>query len=182
MPLSNGVVRKAVNPLDLGVALGATTIASHLDPTLPRSRAKQTAKRAVQILLEKDEGFHEPNRTERDALLIVFAHHRRVLYGAAFDVIRLKAPVDLNDPEAIAASIDDITVYEIKSTSRSDVGDDLAGYFFALTTAELLVSQSLAQQFRFAFVNTLNRTYQEMTLNDVFGRARGIYPTWSIRF
>src|SRR5688500_9683079 len=103
------VVREDVNQLDLGVALGATTVASYLEPALPRSREKQTAKRAVQILLAMNQGFHEPSRTERDALLVGFATHRRVLYGAAFDVIRLTAPVDLSDPSEIAAKLEAIT-------------------------------------------------------------------------
>jgi hypothetical protein len=146
------------------------------------SHGHQTAKIAVRVLLERGEGFHEPGRKERDALLVGFAMHRRVLYGAAFDVVRLSRPVDLTDPAAIAGNIDAITVYEIKSTNRQRMKADLKGYFFNITAAELLVAQSLGQQFRFAFVNTLSGEFQEMSLNEVFARSRAMYPAWHIRF
>lgn len=146
------------------------------------SHGHQTAKTAVRVLLEKNVGFHEPSRKERDALLVGFAMHRRVLYGAAFDVVRLSRAVELADPEAIAANLDAILVYEIKSTNRPSMKADLRGYFFNITAAELLVAQSLGQQFRFAFVNTLSGDYQEMSLNEVFARSRAMYPAWHIRF
>lgn len=142
----------------------------------------QTARRAIRVLLDKNIGFHEPSRIERDALLVGFAMHRRILYGAAFDVIQLSRPVDLADPEAIAENIDAIAVYEIKSTNRQALKADLKGYFFNITAAELLVAQSLGAQYRFLFVNTLTGVYQEMSLNEVFARSRAMYPAWHIRF
>lgn len=142
----------------------------------------ETARIAVRALLERELGFHEPSRKERDALLVGFAMHRRVLYGAAFDVVRLSRPVDLTDPAAIAENIDAIVVHEIKSTNRRSMKPDLKGYFFNITAAELLVAQSLGQQFRFTFVNTLTGEFQEMSLNEVFARSRAMYPAWHIRF
>lgn len=90
--------------------------------------------------------------------------------------------VKLRDPAAIATNIDAITVYEIKSTNRQSMKADLKGYFFNITAAELLVAQSLGQQFRFAFVNTLTGEHQEMSLSEVFARSRAMYPAWHIRF
>jgi hypothetical protein len=148
----------------------------------PPFAGHQTAKRAAALLVAKDEGYHLPSRQERDALLIGFAMHRRVLYGAAFDVIRLSAPLDLCDPNSISSSIGSITVCEIKSTNRRAIKEDLKGYFFNITAAELLTAQSLGAQYRFLFVNTLTGEHVEMALNDVFGRARAMYPAWHIRF
>lgn len=108
--------------------------------------------------------------------------YRKVLYGAAFDVVRLAEPVDLSDPRAIAAAIDAITICEIKSTNRREMQPDLKGYFFNITAAELLTAQSLGSQYRFLFVNTLTGEHVEMALNEIFGRARGMYPAWHIRF
>ncbi len=142
----------------------------------------QTAKKAVQILLELNQGFHEPSRLERNALLVGFAMHQRVLYGAAFDVVRLSEPVDLTDPEAIAGSIDAIDIYEIKSTNRPTMDESLKGYFFNITAAELLVAQSLGSKYRFVFVNTMTGSWQEKNLAEVFGSSRAIYPAWHIRF
>ena len=136
----------------------------------------------MQVLVSKGTGFHEPTRAERDALLVGFAMHRKVLYGAAFDVVKLERPVGLLDPAAIAANMDAIMIYEIKSTNRTKLAPDFKGYFFNLTTAELLVAQSLGKQFRFAFVNVLTHEYADLALNDVFLKARAIYPAWHIRF
>ena len=158
------------------------------DGALPASAAPsaflghQTAKKAVQILLGSNKGFHEPTRTERKALLVGFAMHQRVLYGAAFDVVRLSEPVDLTDPAAISQSIEAITIYEIKSTNRQTMDESLKGYFFNITAAELLVAQSLGPKFRFAFVNVLTGAWQEKSLTEVFAAARAMYPAWHIRF
>lgn len=141
-----------------------------------------TARVAIRVLLDKQLGFHEPSRRERDALLVGFAMQRRVLYGAAFDLVRLSRSVDLSDPADIAQSMEAITVYEIKSTNRKNMKPDLKGYFFNITAAELLVSQSLGQQFRFAFVNTLTGGYEEMSVTEIFARSRAVYPAFHIRF
>lgn len=165
------------------LALGVSGDANVDGPEPSTKRvATQTAAKAVQVLLSKNEGFHEPTRAERDALLVGFAMHRKVLYGAAFDILRLSRPVDLTDPAAIAANMDAITVYEIKSTNRTKMGPDLKGYFFNLTGAELLVAQSLGTQFRFAFVNILTEDYADLSLNEMLGKAKAIYPAWHIKF
>ena len=148
----------------------------------PKTGSQQTARRAVAILIGKQQGFHEPTATERSALLVGFAKRRKVLYGAAFDIVRMTGVIDLSDPDDIARNMARLTIFEIKSTNRPTIGPDLKNYFFALSTAELLVAQSLGEQFRFAFVNTVTGEHIEMSLREVFARARGIYPTWSIRF
>ena len=143
---------------------------------------KQTAKRAIQILLDLKMGFHSPSPQERAALLVGFAMRQKVLYGAAFDLVRLRKSVNLASADSIAEQIDAITAYEIKSTGKERTKVDFSGYFFDLTTAELLVAQSLGDRYRFAFVNTLSREWIEMTLSEIFGRARKIYPKWAISF
>jgi hypothetical protein len=105
-----------------------------LEPAPKTTNEKQTAKLAIQILLELNVGFHLPKPQERDALLVGFAMRRKVLYGAAFDVIRLANAVDLTDASAIAHNIASITAYEIKSSNRTSIKVDFGGYFFDLTT------------------------------------------------
>jgi hypothetical protein len=151
-------------------------------PTALKGGEKQTAKQAVQILIESNSGFIEPTKAQRRALGVAFAMSGKVLYGAAFDVVRLSRPVDLSDPALIGAAVDAITVFEIKSTNKSSVREDFGGYFFDLTTAELLVAQSLGDHYRFAFVNTITRAHVELSLQQLFGRARKIYPKWAVTF
>lgn len=143
---------------------------------------KQTAKRAATILVEGGSGFVQPTATERRALGVGFAMAGKVLYGAAYDVVRLSRAVDLSNPSSIYAELAAVTVFEIKSTNRTNVRADFGGYFFDLTTAELLVTQSLGEQYRFAFVNTITKRHIELTLNELFARARKIYPKWAVTF
>lgn len=72
-----------------------------------------------------------------------------------------------------------VTLLEIKSTKRN-LRADFSSFFFALTGAEVLVAQSLKKQFKFALVNTSTGEHVDMDLAEIFARAKGIYPTWSI--
>jgi hypothetical protein len=96
-------------------------------------------------------------------------------------VLRLLSEINLDSPEDVEAKLEQILFCEIKST-RQNFDDDFKGYFFGLTAAEVLVAQSLKDQFRFIFVNTVRGTHLELRLNEIFAKARGIYPTWSISF
>lgn len=113
--------------------------------------------------------------------MVAFAQRGMVLYGQAYDVVKCKKKIDFSDVSDISNKLDSITVYEIKSTNR-EMSKDFVNYFFDLTTAELLVAQSLKDKFRFAFVNTTTNTFLELTLNQVFAKAKNIYPKWAIRF
>jgi len=141
----------------------------------------QTAKKAAQILLQCGGGYVVPTAKQKRLLLVEFARRNLVVYGKAFDVVRVAGNLNLDDCTEIAAKLDNILLCEVKSSNRK-LPQDFRGYFFALTTAELLVAQSLKERFKFVFVNTVTGTFLELTLQELFARARGIYPTWSIMF
>src|SRR5260370_33407954 len=166
-------IQTAVNPHAPVGALG---------PPTKTANEKQTSKLAVQILLGLNAGFHHPTREERDALLVGFAMRQKVLYRAAFDLIRLKGTIDLTQPSVIASSLELITAYEIKSTNKAATKSGFGGYFFDLTTAELLVAQSLGDIYRFAFVNTISHEWIDLALSDVIIKTKKIYPKWAISF
>jgi len=140
----------------------------------------RTAKIAAELLRES--GFVIPTAAQREAILIAFVRAGYVIYGKAFDVVRCNGPVDLSSSDEILRNLECVTLFEIKSTKNDKVRPDFRGYFFGLSTAELLVAQNLGKHFRFAFVNTRTRSHIELTLLDLFQRARGIYPQWSIMF
>lgn len=141
----------------------------------------QTAKKAAQILLRSRSGYVVPSARQKRLLLVEFAKRNLIVYGKAFDIVRLNAGVNLDDSADICRNLDKIVLCEIKSSNRA-LPRDFKGYFFALTTAELLVAQNLKHRYRFILVNIGTGTFLELTLQDLFGRARGIYPTWSIMF
>lgn len=142
---------------------------------------QKTANAAAAILVGKKAGFIIPTGKQRQNLLVAFAKKGKVVYGKAFDVVKLSGPVDLNDLAEVEKQLAKITVFEIKST-RKKLRPDFSGYFFGLTAAEVLVAQSLKKQFGFVLVNTGTREHVEMSLSEIFARAKGIYPTWSICF
>ena len=142
---------------------------------------QKTAKAAAALLVAKKAGFIVPTGKQRQNLLVAFAKRGKVAYGKAFDVVKLYGPVNLDDLAETERHIEQVTVFEIKST-RKKLRSDFSGYFFALTAAEVLVAQSLKKQFGFVLVNTETGKHLEMSLSEIFARAKGIYPTWSICF
>ncbi len=148
---------------------------------LAETSRNQTAKKAAQILLRSNSGFIVPTAKQKRLLLVEYAKRNFVIYGKAFDIVKLVGIVNLDDAAEVERNLDKIVLCEIKSSSRK-LPADFKGYFFALTAAELLVAHSLKQRFKFILVNTATGAYLELTLQELFGRARGIYPTWSIMF
>jgi len=144
--------------------------------------SQQTAKNAAELLCQQDPLIRIPTKKEKRNLLVAFAHKNKVIYGNAFDVIRLAKDIDLNDIAAVKNNLEHITLLEVKSTNRENIDSSFTGYFFGLTTAELLVAQNLGDKYRFVFVNTLTGQSLELKLNEIFAKARGIYPQWSISF
>ena len=163
-----------------------TPIVSGLEIVLPPTvfntdSGSATAKKAAQLLTEKNIGYVVPTAQQKRNLVVACAKRDLIVYGKAFDVLRLTGEVNLNSLEDVEAKFSQIVICEIKST-KQNFPDDFRGYFFGLTAAEVLVAQSLKDQFRFIFFNTVSGSFLELRLNEVFAKARGIYPTWSISF
>ena len=142
---------------------------------------RKTAKKAAAILVDKKIGFIVPTARQRQNLLVAFAKRGKVVYGKAFDIVKLSGPLDLDDLAEAEKNLHRVTIFEIKST-RKELKPDFSNYFFALTAGEVLVAQSLKKQFRFVLVNAATRAHLEIDLVEIFARAKGIYPTWSISF
>src|SRR5262245_19750183 len=113
-----------------------------------------TAGKAALLLVGMGLGYLIPTAKQKKNLVIAFAKRDMIVYGKAFDVVRLTAPVNLDSLEDVEANLSCVLLCEIKSTKKA-VKSDFRGYFFGLTAAEVLVAQSLKDQFRFIFVNTI---------------------------
>lgn len=162
---------------------GRYTLKEPIPPELTESlpSGQKTALKAAEILVRKNLGFRVLTARQKRNLLVAFAKRGMVVYGNAFDVIKLSAEVNLDDAMSVEEHLDCITVFEIKST-RKNIPPDFKSYFFALTAGEVLVAQSLKKRFRFVFVNVSTGDHLELSLREIFARAKGIYPTWSISF
>lgn len=153
-----------------------------------RQGGKQTAEKAKTWLIEQrsERGYRGIDRQERVRIAQAFAAHNKVVYGQAFDLVRVKegAQVNFAHLEALTESVgrQDVVLIEVKATRVSRAGTGhFGGHFFSISTAELLVAQSLGDLYRFAFVDTETQEAYEVSLQQVYGRAKAIYPTWSIR-
>ncbi len=142
---------------------------------------KRTAEIAAKFLCEIDSSFKILDKKEKGILVSAFASKNKIVYGRAFDIIKLRKDVNLMDHKEITENLENITLYEIKSTSRK-LKKDFKGYFFSLSTAELLTAQNLREHFKFIFVNTKSKEFFELTLQELFAKSKNIYPSWSISF
>ncbi len=140
-----------------------------------------TARRAAEILVEKNLGYVIPTARQKKNLTVAFVNRGMIVYGKAFDIVRLSSHVDLNDIGEIERHLERVTLYEIKSTAKG-VRSNFDGHFFSLSGAEVLVSQSLKGQFKFVFVNVNTGEHLELSLSQMFARAKGMYSSWSISF
>jgi hypothetical protein len=86
---------------------------------LQPTNTQQTAKKAIKILEGKGLGFVVPTSKQKKILLIEFAKRNLVIYGKAFDIIKITSRINLNDEKDVATNLDNITLYEIKSTNKS---------------------------------------------------------------
>ena len=93
-----------------------------------RPTGNATARRAAEVLIEKGLGFAIPTTKQKKNLVVAFAKRDMIVYGKAFDVIRLSGPVDLNDLEEVERHLEQVTLYEIKSTAK-ECGSDFGATF-----------------------------------------------------
>src|SRR5213593_377438 len=124
-----------------------------IDVEVEFQSGQTTAKKAAALLVGKGQGFLVPSARQRQNLLTAFAKKGKVVYGKAFDIVKLSGPVRLDDLSDLEQNLEKVTIFEIKSTKKN-LKTDFSTFFFALTGAEVLVAQSLKKQFGFVFVNT----------------------------
>jgi hypothetical protein len=118
---------------------------------------------------------------QKSNVVVELARRGRVVYGQAFDLVHCDPGADLDDEADVARILPTLRLYEVKSSSRT-LKPGFADYFFSFSTAELLVAQSLGDNFRFAFVNIYSGETLDLSLREVFAKARAIYPSWSVKF
>lgn len=149
---------------------------------VPRRRSGSGTAKIAAELMSKREGFLILTKAQKRHVSEAFASVDKPVYGQAYDLVRVTGePIDFNEVADVKDRLADLTLLEIKSTDK-DRTDDFKGHFFSLSTAELLVAQKLGPQFRFLFVNVSNGHCLELSLTEVYERAKAIYPVWSIMF
>jgi hypothetical protein len=87
---------------------------AELKSTGKRRVGNQTARKAAQILVEKNEGFFIPTAKQKKNLVVAFVKQDMIVYGKAFDIVRLSSPVNLDDLSEVESKLDEIQLIEIK--------------------------------------------------------------------
>lgn len=142
---------------------------------------KVTASAARKLLCTRDPWFRALTPQEKTNVVVALAKRGVVVYGQAFDLVHCDPAANFKVEAEFTPFLPSLRLYEVKSSSRT-LKPGFAGYFFSFSTAELLVAQSLGDNFRFAFVNINSGEVLDMSLREVFAKARAIYPSWSIKF
>jgi hypothetical protein len=129
-----------------GEDIAGEVLASTADAGLIPS-GSSTAKKALSMLV-KDHGFIDPGKVApaaRKNVARAFAGAGKVVYGKAFDALKVlnDAEIDFSDLDSVERNLSNLILYEVKSTNRQGLAPSFEGYFFSLSTAELLVAQSL---------------------------------------
>jgi hypothetical protein len=168
----------AVPPIEEG-----TLIDRSIKTPAEAASGQRTAKKALELLCKSDPSFVVPSAKQRKAIITAFVMADKVVYRRAFDVVKGEGKVNLDDSADILRNLGRLLICEIKSTAKASVKPNFKGYFCSISTAEVLVAQSLGSNYRFIFVNTVTHEVSKpMTLRDMFARAKAIYPTWSVAF
>jgi len=90
---------------------------------------QKTAKKAAAILVSKNLDFIVPTARQKLNLLVAFAKKGKVVFGRAFDIVKLSGPVTLDDLADVEKNLSRITIFEIKST-RKILKSDFSSFFF----------------------------------------------------
>lgn len=87
-----------------------------IDGEIELQSGQTTAKKAAAILVAKAVGFQIPTARQKQNLLVAFAEKGKVVYGKAFDIVRVTGSVDLDDLADLEENLHWVTIFEIKST------------------------------------------------------------------
>ena len=109
---------------------------------------------------------------EKDNLLLAFIKKYVPVHKKAFDLVRTTSKINFSDENDITRKIRDITLIEIKTTSRSNVDAKFSNYFFGLTTREQMLAQALKNQYKFVFIHTKTKNILELSLSELFSRIK----------
>src|SRR5687767_13756634 len=80
---------------------------------------KNTAERAAGMLVATGQGWMRPSAAQRRQLAVAMAEDGKIVYGAAFDLVKVPPEVDLDDAASIRAGIRKVVFYEVKSTNKA---------------------------------------------------------------
>lgn len=108
----------------------------------------RTEKEAINLLLNSDPRFIEPDSNGRKEILRKFGLDLK--YRRAFDLIMVEGYTNREDTFTLTDQ-DEITLIEIKSTKKR-LENNPYGFFFGATENEFSIAEKLGNNYQFCFV------------------------------
>jgi hypothetical protein len=103
-----------------------------------------------------------------------------LIKGSSFDAVSVPASsaLDFSDPVEVRATLDQMVFIEIKTANQARVGPDFAGFFFALTEAEIAAAEVLGDRHRVALYNNQTGMLLLTSVPEILARARS--TNWQV--
>jgi hypothetical protein len=99
-----------------------------------------------------EHGYFRPTPKERKEIKKAFETINITIYGNGFDLIN-RATKKYLDKGTLTKHIKNVTLYELKSTWRTNVTDKFKGFSFGITSNELKNNTQLGNHFKIIFLN-----------------------------
>lgn len=117
---------------------------------------RKKENRALSLLLQ-DPRFQAPNRETRQAIIDQLPVSGS--FGVqTFDAVLLPTPGPALNPASVSTHISELTLIEMKATTKPIKNGALNGFFFGATQNEFEMASALKDRYQFAFIvlNNLN--------------------------
>lgn len=141
--------------------------------------ANEGGAEGERLALAKMEGWlPRPKGDALKKLLVVLAKQGLGIKGSSFDAIEGASGVDFRDSAQIEAALPSFTFIEIKTANQARVKPGFAGYFFALTEAEIAASDLLRERHRVALFNKQTGELMLTSIPEILNRAKSM--NWQV--
>lgn len=129
-------------------------------------------------LLNRADWVPRPTGVQLKALLAALAAEGVVIRPSSFDAVAAPGLLDYGDPARLQEQVARTTFIEIKTANQPRVKPGFAGFFFALTEAEIEAAELLGERHRVALFNNLTGELALTSVAEILGRSRS--TNWQV--
>lgn len=119
-----------------------------------------------------------PKGTQLRRLLEALEEDGITIKASSFDAMATPGALSFEDANALREQLGRTIFIEIKTANQPRVKPGFAGFFFALTEAEILAAEQLGDRHRVALFNNLTGELLLTTVSEILGRSRS--TNWQV--
>lgn len=146
----------------------------HLERLANRSGARGEAT----ALLTQPDWYPRPRGPELKTLLAALAADGIMIRPTSFDAIAAPRPLSFDDPSLLRGQLQQSTFIEIKTANQPRVKPGFAGFFFALTEAEIIAAEQLGPRHRVVLFNNLTGEMLSTSVPEILARSKS--TNWQV--